>query len=742
MVLRGLCSRSNTVDPLLRNQRLELRRVDQTFRDYLVSTRRSKPCIPDPSAVPRMEFRITQRRSRQRVMNFAIGLHKPVQFGTDGRADMTLNLGNNRVAEIGVGVVSLNQHFAGVSGLTHKWSWGVSMDALSDAVLYSGSDAPGLLRKVRGFDDGEVQMNLAMMLVDAGKYGAARLLLDDIATKFPDLKPRCERTADRWNDRVGERVIGELNHLRDTGRYQLANSYARRWPDAKLDAVIRVRARQFIENADAEEQQLQNIRQSLQNDLAQIEDEEVLRQAKQIWMELKGELDLNSLPRFATYELLAQGSDMAAESRFALAATGWMLGPDGATDVFLQAAGIFQIRYLVRDYLATTDIDDAIRAEIISEIRGQEGFSIERVAALVRHLSPESSPSLIEAVENRSPLVIRSGDNETRSLALLPAEYRATRRYPLLIAFPRGGMTAEATAAWWQPHTEKHGYILMVPELYDAESGYGASAKQHREMLALLRNVKTELSIDDDRVFVAGHGIGGEAAMDVATSHPELFAGVLSIASLGRRHIQWTAHNSGDLPWYIVIGTRQPYYYKRMELLLRKLFQRVPIRGRSVFCDVVLARYAERGFESYAEELPNAFEWMSFQRRAGLPDHIEASIVRSTDRSWFWLELDDIPDRFVSLDEPNTYDDRPERKGVVSAEMRNNVFRIRQIPSTGTLRLSPDIPRFDPAEPVKVQFGSRLRSVEYQPSTWDLLEDYRTRRDRSRLCYMKVPLRK
>ena len=144
-----------------------------------------------------------------------------------------------------------------------------------------------------------------------------------------------------------------------------------------------------------------------------------------------------------------------------------------------------------------------------------------------------------------------------RLIGRLPAEYQTARKYPLLVAFPQAGVTVEQTRQWWQPHTDRHGYVLLVPELYDVkEWHYDASAEQHSQFVESLTRVKAMLSIDDDRVFLVGHEIGGEVAMDIGNAHPDLFAGIASIAGLGRRHIQWTAHNAPQLPWYIVVGTR------------------------------------------------------------------------------------------------------------------------------------------------------------------------------------------
>ncbi|MCA9047081.1 MAG: hypothetical protein KDA89_00035, partial [Planctomycetaceae bacterium] len=114
-VLRGLCDTSNTLDPLLLNQRLELRRINQSFRTYFVHVRNSDAVVPDASAVPTENFDIFQRRTGSRPMDYAIGAHRPPQFDAEGRGQMTLNLGGGRTVDLDVAITALNSVSATVS---------------------------------------------------------------------------------------------------------------------------------------------------------------------------------------------------------------------------------------------------------------------------------------------------------------------------------------------------------------------------------------------------------------------------------------------------------------------------------------------------------------------------------------------------------------------------------------------------------------------------------------------------
>ena len=153
----------------------------------------------------------------------------------------------------------------------------------------------------------------------------------------------------------------------------------------------------------------------------------------------------------------------------------------------------------------------------------------------------------------------------------------------------------------------------------------------------------------------------------------------------------------------------------------------------------MLSQFPERGFESYAEELDDIFKWMDLQQRGPMPRHIDVTTLRSTDVSWWWLQMRSIDDRFTTMDGINEVDDIPETRGRIEVDAGpNNYIRIDKLPGKAIVRLSPEIPELDLEKQIRIRRGSRTQRVSYEPSVRDMLEDFRERRDRGHLCYMKV----
>ena len=737
MILSGVCATTNNIDPYPQSQNLELRRIDQGFRRYYVSTRVSEQPVPDLTAVPVVSFSIPQRRTERAAMTAGIGVPKFSRFDPHGRATVELRLTDGTIETIQIGITSINAQYATVIGLTHDWTFAIATSSIPEDMLY-----PGILSNAKGFEDGGTRLNMVQALVEAGKFYAAQRLLDNVKADFPDLRKQVADLTQRITEHGSDRILQELKLRRDVGQPKLSARSARLYDEQQLIPEARVAVRQLIEENEHQLGRLMAVQTALSDAVAALPDDMLRAQAREMLTAADRETDLNVLPRFSPFELLAGAEGVTAESQVALAMSGWLLGPDNALQSFPEAYGLFQIRALMQDYCRTADDEQDRRNELIGRMRSLEGFSVERVAHLIRQMPPlESIQPDFTGEFSPGVFAFSESPDVAGCLGMVPPEYSQNRGYPLVISLPREGLTSADTLTWWKAQAERNGFVVVVPELFPPTTPtYDGSAESHRRMLGLIRRIKHAVRIDDERVFIAGHGIGAEAAADIATAHPDQFAGVISIAGLGRRHLPWAVHNSTDLAWYVVIGDSQQFWFDRMGPLLRKLFLR-STSGRQIV-DALLVRYPGRGFESFYEESPRIFEWMQVHRRVLYPQELKGvSLLRTTDRSWYWLEVDQIADELVSLDDPHTADDKPEATADINAWLtNNNGIQIRTLPGTGSVKLSADLPGIDVSQSITVVSGGRRQRIDFRPSLRDLLDEYRSTGDRQRLCFMKVPV--
>lgn len=741
MILDGVCSYADTFHPTLLPLRLQMRRIDQQFRTYFVHTSNSDSAVGNELAVPKFNLRIHQRREHAYPMTYEIGLHRLSPFDAEGRRTMTLTLSNGETAEVRLGVTNINFQGMTLKSLSHDWEFGMGLDSIPDSQLYSGKQNPGLLKLATQFSNPEERLNMVALLLRAEKFVAARQLLNDIIADHPKFKPQTDRLVETWNDQVGRLAVTELERLQLTGRKQTARLRSQNWPEDSLSPAIRVSVQQVDQTVTDALERLRLIQQALGAVLGSVEDPAIKRQAIQLHSAVIRQLDLNLLDRMAAFELLQDDESITPESKLALAASALWLGVDNAFDNFPEAYGLLQIRYLLTDYCVTSDDQQAIRDQCIDDIRKQEGFSTDRITALLKTLTPVAPLSLQQGNMQAQPFEWSDETGSTECIGSVPQEYQESHRYPLLLALPRAGGEPSEAVSYWQDLAEKNGFILAVPEVRDADRIYTASAAEHRRFQSILRRIRSGLSIDPDRIFIVGHGMGGSAALDFATACPDTFAAVASVGGLGRKHLNWSIHNFCHIPSYLVAGTKQPRYYTRFGNLLEKMFRPTWKGCPQRYHNTIFARYQERGFEQFTDARGDIFQWLNYQRRGASPEKFETKIVRSSDEASFWAPLVENGRSAFPLDAGSGPNEPLESTLNVAGYRRGNSYRLTSLPGPAHVLIYSDLDDFNQDEPVRITVvRDRPKTLDVRANTKDMLDHFRQHLDPSRICLMKIPV--
>ena len=130
------------------------------------------------------------------------------------------------------------------------------------------------------------------------------------------------------------------------------------------------------------------------------------------------------------------------------------------------------------------------------------------------------------------------GEGFTSTYALwAPAKYSAGQGpYPLILCIPDAGEEPREhlTEQWADTELRKTCILvaLRMPKKLENWSGLGVSRDPENPggyglLLTALADVRDRYAIDFDKVFIAGRGIGVAAAMEIASSTPDRFAGVI-----------------------------------------------------------------------------------------------------------------------------------------------------------------------------------------------------------------------
>ena len=749
MIFSGMYSRATTLAPIRRgggpldrpDQQLEMRLIDQKAREIYVSGRRAEPPVANNLVWPNSVFVIPQKRISRKLMPEGIPTLGP--FDSNGVSRGTLHRPNGRKDEIVVGIVAVNELYAEVSCLTHDWSYSITFDSIPRQHL------PDILSHVENSRDRNVRLDLVKMLIKSDRLPEAGAVFSSLLINFPELANSEEQKQIR--EEIARQITRELEQRRDQGQHKLAANGARVLTRNNLTPETVVRVERLEKDYESIDQRIAAIRVALPELVAGIEEDQLRDSVTLISRTVLGEINPDTIDRFAAYEIVASTpGDIPPDEILGMALSGWLLGAENTVRNLNDVVSLFEARELILDYMNTSPDEAAVRQALAQRISGLEGLGVERVAAMVK-LLPAFAELQIEFSDPAAggSFVLEATESSLGAVGRVPPEYHESRQYPLLMALHGPFDDPARNLSYWQGLAENNGYILVAPDWSkktDDDSNippttYATSAEFHRQFLGLISRLKQHLRIDDDRFFIAGHSFGGDVAMDLAASHPDLFAGLISICGTGSRHLQWTAVNAIQMPWYVVIGDAQAGWFDRMGPLTAKLFRR-DTEMKVVF-DTTFVKYPSRGLEIYHEEFISIFDWMSRYRRNRAPEKIYANVLRSTDLHWSWVKLKGLPPQFAQLDNespaPNgTY--RPAELNLLSDD--SNLIRIRSAPSDVSIFLSPDLKNLNLEKPIRIHNGRRMTSVDYDPEVTHLLEELYATGDRSRLCHMRVDIPK
>jgi hypothetical protein len=267
-----------------------------------------------------------------------------------------------------------------------------------------------------------------------------------------------------------------------------------------------------------------------------------------------------------------------------------------------------------------------------------------------------------------------------------------------------------------------------------AKNGWLWKGEDHVYVTAPLRDAVRHFTIDNDRVFLCGAAEGANMAMDVGSSHPDLFAGVVAVSPIPRWQGQFieTWRNAQKLPFYVVTGELAGASVTP----LKSLFLQWMPHGYPA----VMSVYKGRGIEWYPAETPVFFDWMSRKKRV----NGTATLALGTNRQ-AWQLLREADNRFYWLEANRC---KPGKSGgaIVTAEMQgdikgNNLVEVRcRGVQQLTVWLSSDM--IDWTKPVRATINGSVpngfKPKQVEPNLEVLLEDYYERGDRRMLFLNKL----
>ncbi len=692
--------------------------------------------IPDTGLVmdaelPRQdEFNVFHLKgSRAFIVKNVGSITQSSPFDQNGRRWVTLQT-EREPLNVTQGITRLTPTHVDISSLNYQWDFSVALNQLPEATVLEMLRNPVICKP----DNPQDRMARARFCIQAGWYPLADEELTSIARDFTDLTAQVETIRQELRQLFARDVLRELNRRKEAGQYQLAEDSARKIP-SDLGAGIAREAQRFLADLQQARDTIAKVRSLVGELQAKLPAGEFTQHVAAMRSSFNEELSPHGLSRMLPFLQAETDAQLTAEEKLGLAYSGWVLGAEGADTDLRRALRLWDARVWVTEYLRADN--PVVRAELYGQLQALEGVSPSTIRLLLQYLPPpRESEGIPPGTPYRVEVPAGSAPGATVSYwVVLPPEYSPQHRYPAIVALHPGGNGIESTAQWWAG-TEEHpgwaqrrGSIVILPEyIADGVKEYTGSPAAHAAVIESLRDARLRFAIDSDRVFLAGHGLGGDAAFDIGITHPDEFAGVMPISFQCNEYAYRSRDNAPQTAWYLIRGelTNDANGYTT------RFFDDATKR-HGPRLDMIYCQYLGRGAERYGDELPKLFDWMELHRRAAMPKEFEYTCLRQTDERAHWVTMLNLPRNYI-LPAPAT-----DRTGVNPMELSvrvsegNTVYIVKSPAGGHLLRLSDEIVNFD--KRVSVHIGSKRKFHDFVKADLStMLDDYRRHGDRRRIA--------
>ncbi|HEY6403028.1 MAG TPA: alpha/beta fold hydrolase [Blastocatellia bacterium] len=143
----------------------------------------------------------------------------------------------------------------------------------------------------------------------------------------------------------------------------------------------------------------------------------------------------------------------------------------------------------------------------------------------------------------------------------IPTNYDGKKKWPMIVALHGMGGDENSFFAGYDNGSirraaEERGYIVVCPKGRGPYSMYLAYAE--RDVIDVIKEMKRAFSIDDDRVYLMGHSMGGYGSWSIAVNNPDIFAAIAPISGGGTLFSTPKLKAISHIPWRVVHGDNDP----------------------------------------------------------------------------------------------------------------------------------------------------------------------------------------
>ena len=612
-----------------------------------------------------------------------------------------------------------------VESINCRWKIGLGLNAIPADTLGE------ILKRHLDKSDPVARLELVRFFAQAGYFPQASRELAVTAQDFPENSSLIVKADTELMSQFGHDIFLRLVRCQRAGQHVRAETFAKQLATLPLDGPAKLHAAQTIKSYDQWRKMIEHAKWLQKECQSRLHNQEHKFDISRFSSELDENLDFETLSRLQAFLDSESSDQFETEQRLALAVSGWVMGSANVICDFDQAMKLWHARNMIFEYLQSGGF---AHLEQLEQLLSEENFTPKKIHLLISLLPPFMETRDVEP--GKASQLETQSQRHSRYSVMLPAEYSANHKYPLIVALRSRNHSTEQTLWRWSGNDQNpdlgadRGYIVIAPDFPDSAANDQVYDEEVQGIvLECLADARNRLAVDSDRVFLAGHGMGADAAFHIGMAHPDEFAGVLPICGDATDYCTYYWKNSSRTAWY-VMGKG----YDSQGILDRDsqpLFERI-LKSGSEF-DFMLVEYLGRNGEDASEELPKLFDWMDLHVRPDQPKQFNVRSLRRKDNRFFWLTVTGLPRDYLLSDRSKKASQIKPMEIEASVKNRNKIQLISPAQSY-ILRLTPDLIDFDKRLIVKI--GDHVEFNDYvKPDIGVFLEELRQTGDRNRAAF-------
>ncbi|HEY3966624.1 MAG TPA: hypothetical protein VGM05_18830 [Planctomycetaceae bacterium] len=625
--------------------------VTTPLKRYFVPRTQEETINPEAELGKPEGFKLEQSKMKDggRIISAVQGYaERPEAFDPHGRRTVILNSANGDL-EVIQAMTVITPDWVKVIALNYTWETVIATSSIPFNQLNA------ILRKNTKPNNPTDRLKIAVFYIQAMYFKEAEQELEAIGKQFPELGDTV--TAGRKQLQVAQAMeyLREMKLRRAAGQHGLVFELCKKFPVENVDATTLRDVRDMTKDYEQALERAERCKADFATLQGLLKTDPRVKEVAPIRSEIAEKLNYTNLERLDAYFKLAGDALLKPDEKLALAFSGWVVGSANAVTELDQALRFWQARFLLIDYLRSAPEAAVERKSLLTRLEALEGVGPDRIAQMLPLLPAFGDTAGVAAGQAvRITVPGNEAGEEYSYWVTLPFEYHADHSYPLIVALhSEQGTPQQEVQGFWggsEEHvgqSQRHGYVVIAPDYVPkaAGKGYDYSEASHQIVIASLRDALRRFSIDAGRAYLAGHGMGGDAAWDMGLSHPYLFAGVIPINGAIDRYSPYYIENSKPVPFYAVVGEKDGDLFTRNVSHLMKLF----MNGT----DLIYTEYKGAGPDTFYSEIHALFDWMSRLRRGPPPKQINVRTLRECDNAFSWFELSGIPENMKGIDWSN-----------------------------------------------------------------------------------------